>query len=129
MSHPDLIKNFSPDDWDLNRLMDYIGDTLGRIAATGVAMELNTSGVNKTVPEMNPGIEILAEMQRRGIPVVIGSDAHTPERIADGFKIALDTLTDVGYTRVSIFLDRRRKDLPIEEVRRSLISTPDGGHR
>jgi hypothetical protein len=41
---------------------------LDRIAATGVAMELNTSGLNKSYSEMNPGLEMLRMMAERKIP-------------------------------------------------------------
>ena len=47
LAHPDLIKNESPADWDFERLRPVIERALDRIAATGVAMELNTSGVQK----------------------------------------------------------------------------------
>ena len=53
LAHPDLIKNESPADWDFDRLRPFIASALDRIAATGVAMELNTSGVEKALPEMN----------------------------------------------------------------------------
>ena len=57
---------------------------------------------------------MLAEMARRGIPVVIGADAHDPGRVADGFVDALDMLRETGYSEVSLFLNRRRQDLPID---------------
>jgi histidinol-phosphatase (PHP family) len=120
VSHPDLIKNVDPEAWDLGRLKDDIGRALDRIASSGVAMELNTSGLNKAVPEMNPGAEILSEAYTRSIPVVIGSDAHEPDRVAADFGPALDVLAEVGYTHVSVFLDRQRSDLSIEDIRRTL---------
>jgi hypothetical protein len=33
---------------------------------------------------------------------------------------ALDMLSSAGYTCVSMFLDREREDLPIDQVRKSL---------
>ena len=120
ISHPDLVKNVEPDDWHLNRVLDDVRACLDRIAATGVAMELNTSGLHKSVPEMNPGVEILSEMHLRNIPVVIGSDAHTPDRVGADFELALDTMKDVGYSSVSIFLNRRRTYLDIDHVRQTL---------
>jgi histidinol-phosphatase (PHP family) len=83
-------------------------------------MELNTSGLNKAVPEMNPGRMMLEEMQNRNIPVVIGADAHDPHRVGANFMEALDMLSSAGYTCVSMFLDREREDLPIDQVRKSL---------
>ena len=83
-------------------------------------MELNTSGLNKVVPEMNPGFAILEQMSNRNIPVVIGADAHVPERVADNFETAIDLLEAAGYTHVSRFLDRTRTDIPIDTARNSL---------
>jgi histidinol-phosphatase (PHP family) len=123
MAHPDLIKNLAPEEWDLERIWPFVLRSLDRIAATGVAMELNTSGVNKRVPEMNPGFPILQEMNDRGIPVVLGADAHIPERVADGYEEALDLLEAAGYGKVSLFLNRERQDFAIGEVRKSLIKS------
>lgn len=120
LSHPDLIKNECPVEWHFPRIKPFIEKALDRIAATGVAMELNTSGMLKAVPEMNPGAVQLRMMRERNIPVVLGADAHKPERVGDRFSSALGILADVGYEEVSIFLDRRRHSLPIQQVLASL---------
>ncbi len=122
IGHPDLIKNIEPEAYDLSRLMGTICETLDRIAATGTAMELNTSGLNKVVPEMNPGPEMLRQMREREIPVVIGADAHQPERVAGDFDQGLERLREAGYSMVSNFLDRQRIDLPIDAAQASLES-------
>ncbi len=119
------MKNVAPEAWDLPAMMGTICASLDRIAAAGTAMELNTSGLNKPVPEMNPAPEILVEMRQRGTPVVIGADAHTPERVAANFVDALDQLTAAGYTMVSNFLDRQRVDHPIDVARASLTAAAD----
>jgi histidinol-phosphatase (PHP family) len=43
-------------------------------------------------------------MRRRNIPVVVGADAHEPNRVADHYEQALDTLIEIGYTQVSILI-------------------------
>jgi histidinol-phosphatase (PHP family) len=120
LSHPDLVKIISPPHWYLERIWPDIERALDRIAATGTAMELNTSGLLKSVPEMNPGQEMLNAMRQRGIPVVIGADAHVPERVADKYEEALDMLEKAGYSEINYFLERRRHSMPIEAARRSL---------
>ena len=124
LSHPDLIKNELPSEWEPSLLMDDIRRTLDRIAITGVAMELNTSGLLKIIPEMNPFPEMLREMCCRGIPVVVGSDAHEPERVGDRFPEALDLLQASGYQHVSIFLQRKRHDISISDARRTFVPPP-----
>ena len=120
LAHPDLIKNENPEEWLLPRIQPFIQKSLDRIAATGVAMELNTSGLNKALPEMNPGRTQLELMYERGIPVVIGADAHRPMRVADRFEEALQILSEVGYREVCFFLDRQKQTVPIEVALASL---------
>lgn len=123
LAHPDLIKNASPDDWDVEKLRPHIETTLDRIAQTGVAMELNTSGINKAYPEMNPGPKMLRMIAERDIPIVLGSDSHVPRRVADGFPRALDAIEKAGFESVSVFRERRRNDYPISLVRESLATS------
>lgn len=120
LAHPDLVKNEAPAAWDFGRIRPTIERALDRIARAGVAMELNTSGLQKAVSEMNPGPAMLRLMQRRGIPVVIGADAHRPERVGDQYRQALDLLEEAGYREVHRCLDRRREPVPIAEARISL---------
>jgi len=121
LAHPDLIKNEAPGEWLFPRIQPFIERSLDRIAATGVAMELNTSGVNKALSEMNPGLPQLRLMQERNIPVVIGADAHCPARVGDGYLDALDLLQQAGYQEVSIVLERKRTSVPISVARASLL--------
>lgn len=120
LAHPDLVKNEIHPDWEVEAAAPLILASLDRIAATGTAMELNTSGLNKRMAEMNPGQWMLQQMQQRGIPVVIGADAHKPERVADQYPQALDLLETAGYTHVSFFLNRRRQNVSIATARASL---------
>jgi histidinol-phosphatase (PHP family) len=124
LAHPDLVKNDDPTRWDFVRIQPHIERALDRIATAGVAMELNTSGLNKALPEMNPGPRMLALMRQRNIPVVIGADAHRPTRVGDHYLQALELLQEAGYTEVSYFLERRRHDVPIAEARASLGDCP-----
>ena len=101
--------------------MDDICRALDRIAATGVAMELNTSGINKTIPEFNPMPSMLREMAARQIPITLGSDAHIPGRVADGYETAMELLKECGFTHVNYFLHRRRHEVPIDAALPSLI--------
>lgn len=124
LAHPDLVKNESPDDWDYARIEPFILRALDRIAKTGVAMELNTSGLNKALPEMNPGPRILTAMRERGIPVVLGADAHRPTRVGDRYGQALRMLDELGFETVSFFLERRRQVVPIAAALASLREVP-----
>ncbi|MEM8679039.1 MAG: histidinol-phosphatase [Planctomycetota bacterium] len=116
ISHPDLIKNLTVNDWDLDAIWDDILRTLDRIATTGVALELNTSGAYKAIREMNPTPRIIEAARERDIPFVVGADAHQPGRVGDRFVEALELLNDCGYSHVSYFRDRQRQALAIDEA-------------
>ncbi|MEM7699180.1 MAG: histidinol-phosphatase [Verrucomicrobiota bacterium] len=120
LAHPDLVKNSDPETWDFEEHRDDVATALNRIAATGLAMEINTSGLNKPYPEMNPGPEMLEMMVERGIPIVIGSDSHIPTRVGDQFVSALGLISKAGAETVSVFKNRERLDLEIEDVLSSL---------
>jgi histidinol-phosphatase (PHP family) len=116
LAHPDLIKNYRVNTWNFSAWEQDIAAALDRIAKTGVCMELNTSGMHKSYPEMNPGPAILRMMHERGIRVVIGSDSHRPGRVAENFVLGLQTLQKAGYTEVGVFKNRQRTMLPIATV-------------
>jgi histidinol-phosphatase (PHP family) len=122
LAHPDLIKNYRSNHWNFAEWHDDVVAALDRIAKTGVCMELNTSGMNKSYPEMNPGPAMLRMMRERGIPVVVGSDSHRPGRVADKFIIALTALQDAGYAEVCVFQNRKRSAIPIGSVLPQLIA-------
>ena len=79
-------------------------------------MEINTSGLHKNYSEMNPGPDMLRMMSQRHIPIVIGSDSHNPKRVGENFIVALEGLQQAGYSTVSIFENRKRKDLPLADI-------------
>jgi histidinol-phosphatase (PHP family) len=100
LAHPDLVKNCFPEKWDYSKLRARIMPYLERIATTGISMELNTSGVYKALSEFNPGPAMLCDLKMLGIPVVLGSDAHDPRRVGEGFNEALKSLQSAGFTEV-----------------------------
>jgi histidinol-phosphatase (PHP family) len=115
LGHCDLIKNETVGKWDIERIFPFVCSALDRIAETGVAIELNTSGVNKADPEINPGPEILLAIKERGIPVVLGADAHRPERVGDGFSFALELLSSLGFDAVYRPEGRERVKVPLQK--------------
>lgn len=120
LAHPDIVKIVAPERWSFETYLPWIADCLDRVAATGVAIEFNTSGTLKAPFETYPGPGFLQEAVARGIPVVIGSDAHMPTRVGTGFENALVTLAGLGAKDVSYFAHRSRVDVSISEALASL---------
>lgn len=70
-----------------------------RIAGKGLMMEINTKAyLSKEC--FFPGREHFEFIHRLGIPVVVNSDAHFPEKINAGRREALEMLKASGFTSV-----------------------------
>jgi histidinol-phosphatase (PHP family) len=109
LAHPDLIKKFGfRPAADVSHLYEIC---LDRIAACGIAVEVNTAGLRKPVEEIYPGEEFLRLCRERGIPVTLGSDAHLPEEVGSDFEKALALLKRVGYEEIAFFNGRARSSL------------------
>ena len=81
---------------------------LDAMALTGTAIEINTSGWDKPVGEAYPSLRYLQEARRRGIPLVISSDAHEISHIDRYFDRACLWAQIAGYNMTACFKDRKR---------------------
>jgi histidinol-phosphatase (PHP family) len=105
VGHLDLPKKFGhrdPDQTAALRALDVIADC-------GLALDFNTAGWRKPVAEAYPSPELVREAAGRGIPFVLGSDAHAPGEV--GFRFG-DARAQIGAAggRVVTFAGRRRRE-------------------
>ncbi len=108
LSHLDIVRR---DDWDLHRrtlpveaFADEIHAVLRAVIARGKGLELNTSGLAKGMGEPLPNLTILRWYRALGGEVLVfGSDAHTPQRLADDFATARTLALAAGFTRLARF--------------------------
>lgn len=111
MGHPDLVKKFGHrPPGDLRR---YYEPVILALAETGVAIELNTAGWRKECAEAYPAREFLELAALAGVPLVISSDAHTPDEVGHRFADAINWAEESGFTRLARFANRRRTLHPI----------------
>ncbi len=85
---------------------------LDAIAAAGVLVEINTSGMRYPVGESFPSGDLLARARARGIGITFGSDAHQVEDVAAGFAEALALARSAGYAAGVRLSDRAEVPLP-----------------
>lgn len=71
------------------------------IAGQGLALDFNTAGWRKPVAEAYPAPDLLRAAARRGIPFVLGSDAHKPDEVGYRFAEALKELHDLDARTVT----------------------------
>lgn len=110
MAHLDLPKKLGQrPDGDVTADEDAALDAL---AASGVALEVNTSGWRMPVAEAYPAPDLLARAQQRDIRLVFGSDAHSPGDVGADFDRALDLARGAGYASFLRLSDGAEVSLP-----------------
>ena len=110
IGHLDCLKTVGHMESGLTPL---VKETIDVLAEAGVAIELNTSGWRKVCNDCYPNRELLRYAAERGVPVTLGSDAHSPDLVAADFDRALAELRATGYTHIAVFADRQRRLVPI----------------
>lgn len=104
IGHLDLLTRYGyKPSYDLNPTLTLL---LDKIATSGCALDVNSSGMRRRRGVIYPHPAILAKARCRDIPVVLGSDAHRPEDVAAGFNRAMQLLVDAGYSQSCYFRQR-----------------------
>jgi histidinol-phosphatase (PHP family) len=89
VGHFDVIKQYNTGDrfFDENALwyQNLVVESLNVMHKQGIKMEINTSGYMDPCCAPYPGPWIIEKAINRGIPLILGSDAHQPEMIANHF--------------------------------------------
>ncbi len=111
IGHPDLIKIFRRyPDRDITPLLE---ETADAVAESGVVVDVNAAGLRKPVGEIYPSQKFLEMFHRRGVPIILSSDAHAPGEVAAGYDRSLKLVHDVGYREVATFVNRERGSLSL----------------
>lgn len=92
VGHLDLPKKFGHRDPDPSAALR----ALDVIAASGLALDFNTAGWRKPVTEAYPAPELTRAAAERGLPFVLGSDAHAPGEVGFRFTDALGQIQAAG---------------------------------
>ncbi len=78
-----------------------------------MVVDVNAAGLRKPVGEIYPSRKFLEMFHRRGVPIILSSDAHAPDEVAAGYDRSLKLVHDVGYREVATFENRERGSLPL----------------
>jgi len=103
IGHLDHAKKLGPRPRDEAAVAAAASAALRAVAAAGMALELNTSGLRKPVGEAYPAPGLLAEAHALGIPLTFGSDAHRPQEVGWAFEQAAETARAAGYAATRRF--------------------------
>ena len=83
---------------------------LDKIKNKGMAIEINTSGTLKGIESQFPSEKIVKEIILRDIPVLLGSDAHSPEYIGYMFEEFIGNAKKWGLTHLCKY-EKREQNL------------------
>jgi histidinol-phosphatase (PHP family) len=78
-----------------------------------LAVELNTSGFHYPVKEAFPSPDLLRRCAQLQIPLVTGSDAHTPEVGGQGFRSGPGPAESRRLPALTGFFHRQREIVPL----------------
>ncbi|MDI6605420.1 MAG: histidinol-phosphatase [Thermoanaerobacteraceae bacterium] len=106
IGHIDLVKIFGYRPSPI--VFEKIEKNLEEIAKTGICLEVSTAGWRKPVGEIYPSKEIMAMISRYNIPLVVNSDAHTPEDVGKDFDRAYEYVKSYGIDTLYYF-DKKNK--------------------
>jgi histidinol-phosphatase (PHP family) len=111
IAHPDLVKIFgSRPEGDLSRFYEPV---VSALAECGGAFEINTAGLRKPVGELYPAPGFLKLAREAGVPLVINSDAHSPEQVGMDFEAGRALAREAGYETSLRFRGRERVEVAL----------------
>jgi histidinol-phosphatase (PHP family) len=112
LAHPDALRRgaFRP-----ARSMEEEHREVARLLASkGMAIEVNTGGIRRDAGSVYPERGFLAACVAEGVPVTVGSDAHTPGDVGRDFGAALELLDALGIREVATYERRRLAMTPLD---------------
>ena len=114
-SHFDIVKRagiHAPE----KLLSEIVPPALDAVAAAGMAIEINTSGLDHGAAQAYPSPLILSWMKARDIPITFGSDSHDPAQIGRHFEQAVELAWNAGYTHRVAFRRRKKTNVPLSRL-------------
>lgn len=88
-------------------------DLLDKIKNKEMAIEINTSGTRKEIGSQFPSDEIVKEIIKRDIPIMLGSDAHKPEDIGYMFEEITEKFKRLGLSYICRYENREQRIVKI----------------
>src|SRR3989338_3072572 len=105
MGHVDLVKKFGHR--PTQDMTDEIEQNARVFKKSGVAVEINTSGLRRPVKEIYPALSHLKIYCQAGVPLTFGSDAHNPMDVGRDFDKAIDLARAAGFKEYVLFKSRK----------------------
>lgn len=109
--HIDYIVRYGPNknrDYSYEKYQDILDEILLTLIRKHVGIEVNTGGLHYGLGEPNPCTDVIRRYRELGGEIItIGSDAHRPDRMAQGIADGMELLRSVGFRYFTIFSERK----------------------
>ncbi len=97
-------------------LLRYIEPLIPDLRVSGIAVEINTSGLDSPAHEFMPGWDVIKALAEAGVSLTLGSDSHSPYQVGRHFAEALAGLRQLGVRELVSFECRQRIAVPLDEI-------------
>lgn len=100
---------------DRSRHDDQVNRILKKLAESGKALEVNTSGLRQKIGVTLPTLNLVRRFKEYGGKyVTLGSDSHRWKDVGAGIPTGLQIVREAGFTHYTLFEKRSPKLIPIE---------------
>lgn len=111
VGHIDVVKKFGHrPSASIDALLE---STLRAVKESGMALDINTSGLRFPCREIYPSRRLLDLARAMDVPVTLGADAHRPDHVGEDFDKAAALLRDAGYSQILRYVSRRPEPVPL----------------
>ncbi len=111
LGHLDYIVRYGPNQdkyFSYESYKDSINPILKKLIQDNKALECNSGGYRNGLGRPNPSTDILTAYKNLGGKLItIGSDAHTPDYMADEFDKVEQILKTVGFEEYQVYKNRK----------------------
>lgn len=111
LAHLDVVKRIGYEAYgcyDVREWEAYVRPVLEYCADRGIALEVNTATLRRSVKETTPTRSVLCWYREMGGQyMTIGSDAHHPRDVVAGLDKAIEEVRSAGFTQLTRFTGRR----------------------
>ncbi len=119
VGHFDLVKRFGVKyygPFDLKPFESQVRALLDKMVEKGLGLEVNTSGVVQAPAEPYPGLDLLKLANVAQVATLtLGTDSHVPTSFEQGWEVGELLLRRAGFSELTLFSHRIRKNVPLEE--------------
>jgi histidinol-phosphatase (PHP family) len=113
VGHIDLVKIFKYVPTDQEFLLEQYERITDALKDSKTCVEISSAGLRKPVGRIYPEPDLLSLCYKKGIPIVLSSDAHEPHQVGENYEATIKLAKEIGYTKLMTFQDGERKEVDL----------------